>query len=141
EVTLGIEANYTHSSLSKSASDSLSRSFLDNTGAPTGHEYTYDATVAASASVKLSDFATFRARAGWVAGDFMPYGFAGVAVGRANITRSATVTATRTDNVIITDPITGVSTSVALPPTPLALPGPQTQSQSGAYALGAAGGV
>ena len=141
EVTLGVEANYTHSSLSKSASDSLSRSFLDNTGAPTGHEYTYDATVAASASVKLSDFATFRARAGWVAGDFMPYGFAGVAVGRADITRSATVTATLTDRIIVTNPITGVSTSVVQSITPLALPGPQTQTQTGAFALGLAGGV
>ena len=144
EVTLGIEANYTHSSLSKSASDSLSRSFLDNTGAPTGHEYTYDATVAASASVKLSDFATFRARAGWVAGDFMPYGFAGVAVGRADITRSATVTATRTDNfdLVVTNPITGITTTTPQSiTTTLALPGPQTQSQTGAYALGFAAGI
>jgi outer membrane immunogenic protein len=144
EVTLGVEANYTHSSLSKSASDSLSRSFLDNTGAPAGHEYTYDATVAASASVKLTDFATFRARAGWVAGDFMPYGFAGFAVGRVDITRSATVTATRTDsfNIVVTDPVTGLTATVPQSiTTNVALPGPQTQTQTGAYALGFAGGL
>ena len=139
EVTLGIEANFTHSSLSKSASDSLSRTFLDNTNAPAGHEYTYDATVAASASVKLTDFATFRVRGGWAAGDFMPYGFAGLAIGRADIVRSATVTATRTDsfNLVVTDPFTGVVTIVPQSiTTNLLLPGPQTQSQTGAYALG-----
>jgi outer membrane immunogenic protein len=149
EVTLGIEANFTHSSLGKSASDTLSRSFLDNTGAPTGHEYTYNATVAASAAVKLTDFATFRARAGWVSGNFMPYGFAGVAVGRADIARSATVTATRTDNfndptVVGVDPTTGAPIILLVPrsiTTNVPLPGTQAQSQTGAYALGYTAGV
>jgi opacity protein-like surface antigen len=144
EVTLGIEANFTHSSLGKSASDTLSRTFLDNTNAPAGHEYTYNATVAASAAVKLTDFATFRARAGWVSGNFMPYGFAGVAVGRADIARSATVTATRTDNfnVVIVDPVSGVTTTIPQSVTTnLLLPGTQAQSQTGAYALGYTAGV
>jgi len=131
EVTLGIEANYTHSSLSRSASDSLSRSFVDNTNAPASHEYTYDATVTANASVKITDFATFRARAGWVAGNFMPYGFAGFAVGRADITRSATVTATVTDRVA----------GVIVGTFPLILPPTQNSTQTGAYALGFAGGA
>jgi opacity protein-like surface antigen len=143
DVTLGIEANYTRSSLSKSASDSLSRSFIDNTNAPTGHEYTYNATVTATSAVTLTDFGTLRARGGWAAGSFMPYGFAGLAVARANVTRSATVTATRTDNfnTINTgfDPITGNPFTIITPQsitTNLILPPTQTEGQTGAYSFG-----
>src|SRR4051794_3653570 len=92
DVTLGVEANYTRSTLSKSASDSLSRSFVDNTNAPAGHEYTYDATVTARSAVTLTDFGTFRARGGWAAGSFMPYGFAGLAVCPPHLTRPAAAT-------------------------------------------------
>jgi opacity protein-like surface antigen len=150
DVTLGVEANYTRSTLSKGSSDSLSRSFIDNTNAPAGHEYTYDATVTASSAVTLTDFGTFRARGGWAAGSFMPYGFAGLAVARANITRSATVTATRTDNfnTVTTgfDPITGVPITVSTPQsitTNLVLPPTQTDGQTGAFAFGytAGGGM
>jgi len=143
DVTLGVEANYTRSTLSKSASDSLSRRFIDNTNAPAGHEYTYDATVSATSAVTLTDFGTFRARGGWAAGSFMPYGFAGLAVARANVTRSATVTASRTDNFnIITtqfDPITGVPITISTPQsitTDLILPPTQNDGQTGAYAFG-----
>src|SRR3954453_3050687 len=89
DVTLGLEANYTHSSLKKSASDSVARSFIDNTNAPAGFLYNYNATVAAKTSIMLTDFGTVRARGGWAAGNFMPYGFAGLAVARINVTRSA----------------------------------------------------
>jgi outer membrane immunogenic protein len=143
DVTLGVEANYTRSTLTKSASDSLSRRFIDNTHAPAGHEYTYDATVSATSAVTLTDFGTFRARGGWAAGSFMPYGFAGLAVARANVTRSATVTASRTDNFnIITtqfDPITGVPITISTPQsitTDLILPPTQNDGQTGAYAFG-----
>ena len=132
DVTLGVEANYTRSTLSKSASDSLSRSFVDNTNAPAGHEYTYNATVAANASIALTDFGTLRARGGWAAGNFMPYGFAGLAVARANVTRSATVTATVNDRVggVIVDTFD-------------LLPATRTEGQTGAYAFGytAGGGM
>jgi outer membrane immunogenic protein len=125
DVTLGVEANYTRSTLSKSASDSLSRSFVDNTNAPAGHEYTYDATVTARSAVTLTDFGTFRARGGWAAGSFMPYGFAGLAVARANVTRSATVTATVTDR-----------TGGVIVDTFDLLPATRTEGQTGAYAFG-----
>jgi opacity protein-like surface antigen len=125
DVTLGVEANYTRSSLSKSASDSLSRSFVDNTNAPAGHEYTYDATVTARSALTLSDFGTLRARGGWAAGRFMPYGFAGLAVVRANIDRSATVTATVTDRV----------NTVIVDTFDLA-PATRSSTQTGAYAFG-----
>jgi opacity protein-like surface antigen len=143
DVTLGVEANYTRSTLRKSASDSLSRSFVDNTNAPTGHEYEYHATVDANASVTLTDFGTFRARGGWAAGNFMPYGFAGLAVARANVTRSATVTGSITDRwsegtVGGVDPVTGTPIILLTPRSneiPLA-PATQTEGQTGAFSFG-----
>jgi opacity protein-like surface antigen len=148
DVTLGLEASYTHTSLSKSASDSMSRSFLDNSNAPAGHDYTYDATVSAKASITLTDFATLRARGGWSAGNFMPYGFAGVAVARANVDRSATVTASRTDSFTVTsyvvDPATGALIPISTPQSVtsnLVLPGTQTSNQTGALAFGYTAGV
>lgn len=133
DVTLGLEANYTHSSLKKSASDSVRRSFIDNTNAPANHEYEYDATVAAKTSIKLTDLATFRARGGWAAGNFMPYGFAGLAVARTNITRSASVTGNITDRQIFTDPVTGSVTSVPVGNIPF--DDAKTES-TGAYSFG-----
>jgi opacity protein-like surface antigen len=40
------------------------------------------------------DFGTLRARAGWALGNFLPYGFAGLAVGHANVNIAATVSGT-----------------------------------------------
>jgi opacity protein-like surface antigen len=37
------------------------------------------------------DFLALRARAGWVLGNFLPYGFVGFALGRADVAVSATV--------------------------------------------------
>jgi outer membrane immunogenic protein len=143
DVTLGLEANYTRTSLSKAASDSMSRTFLDNSNAPAGHDYTYAATVSAKASIEITDVATFRARGGWAAGNFMPYGFAGLAVARANVDRSATVTADRTDTFtttsFVTDPVTGTIIPVSTPhsvTSNLLLPGTQTSTQTGAFAFG-----
>jgi opacity protein-like surface antigen len=53
--------------------------------------------VQASASLKLVDYATLRGRAGYAFGQFLPYAMLGVAVGRFDYTRSATVTASGVD--------------------------------------------
>ena len=41
-------------------------------------------TVSASGNLNLTDFGTARGRAGYVVGNFLPYGFIGMAVGRAS---------------------------------------------------------
>jgi outer membrane immunogenic protein len=69
---LGVELNYNHVSLSASSSGSIARSFIDSTNIPSGHHYLYDVNVTGQASVHMSDIATFRARAGWEAGNFLP---------------------------------------------------------------------
>lgn len=91
DAVMGIEANYSYmNNVSSSASDSMTR-VLDGEPAPTGHTYTYVTTLGGGASLKLKDYATFRGRVGWDGGDFMPYAFAGLAIGRAEVSRFATV--------------------------------------------------
>ncbi len=149
EAIVGLEFNYNRTSLGAvSASDSLSRIITDNTGAPDGHTYTYDVTATTSASAKLVDYATFRARGGWQAGRFMPYGFVGVAVGRVDVSRTASVSGTFTDtynvSTSVTDPISGLTTTVTTSvsnTSNLVLPGPQNESQTGAFAYGYAAGL
>ncbi|MBR0852123.1 porin family protein [Bradyrhizobium diazoefficiens] len=93
DAVLGVEANYSYmNSLSSSASDSMSRLLApaDST-VPKGHIYSYDTTLGGGASLKLKDYATFRGRVGWDGGEFMPYAFGGLAVGRAEVSRFASV--------------------------------------------------
>jgi opacity protein-like surface antigen len=93
EVIIGAEVTYAHPNVTANAPTTpMGRSFTqapDSTGSIT--EYDIDAS--ANASLHLTDYATFRARAGWAANNiFLPYGFAGFAVGRGNYTSSSTVT-------------------------------------------------
>ena len=45
-----------------------------------------------SSSIKLIDYGTFRGRAGYAFGQFLPYAVLGGAVGRFNYTNTSTVT-------------------------------------------------
>lgn len=83
-VILGLEANYTHAEWFGSSSDTLARR-MDASGT------TYNVSVTGTSSIQLSDYGTLRARAGYVMGNFLPYGFVGFAIGRADITKTATV--------------------------------------------------
>ena len=47
-------------------------------------------TIKAQSSIKLVDYATLRARAGYAFGQFLPYALVGGAVGRFNYSTSAT---------------------------------------------------
>ncbi|MGC1779144.1 MAG: hypothetical protein WBB34_14450, partial [Xanthobacteraceae bacterium] len=97
DVILGLEANYNRVSLKTSSADSEERSFVDSDNIPSGHHYFYDATVSEQASMEITDIATFRARAGWAFSNYLPYGFVGFAVGRANVSNNASVQYTAVD--------------------------------------------
>ena len=135
QIVLGFEANYSHVDLDSNMKDSLERTIPNDIGAPTGHHYFYDTTVSGNASLHITDYATVRARAGWSAGQFLPYAFGGLAIGRANFNRSATVSYTTADKP-----------DVAIPPIPPDPPPPfskvtNTESQSNAIAYGFAAGL
>ena len=136
DAVTGFEINYNRTSLSGSASNSLSRSFVDsNPSIPTGHHYFYNpATVTGTAAARITDWGTFRFRGGWAAGMFLPYGFVAFAVGRADISRTASVTWTVTDL-----PDSGVA---PFPPSALPLPpSPEADARNGVFAYGAAAGL
>ena len=136
DVVIGFEANYSRLSLTKSADDSLSRRFSEPSLLP-DHTDIYQMTVGGNSVVKLTDLATFRARAGWAVGTLLPYGFIGFAVGRADVTTSASVSGTRA--TACNDPADPGCTPS--PPANLILPGPQTTSRSGVFAYGGAVGL
>jgi outer membrane immunogenic protein len=91
EAVIGIEANYNRTNMSTSASDTMRRTFSTSDG------YSNDVQVTGTSSIRITDYGTARFRAGWAAGNFMPYAFVGVAAGRADVTRSARVIASGFD--------------------------------------------
>lgn len=77
DVVLGIDAAYNKvSGFDQTEADSIGRQFSTSDG------YTNQLTINTQSQVKLKDYATFRGRAGYAFGQFLPYAFAGVAVGR-----------------------------------------------------------
>lgn len=134
-VILGLEANYNRVSLNASSSNSISRSFTDSTNLPAGHHYFYTLTTTAQSSLRMTDIATFRGRAGWEAGNFLPYAFGGLAVARVNTFTGSTLSFTAID----------VPDSVIPPLTPLSNlafgPVSQSNAQNGAFAYGFATGL
>ena len=106
EFVYGIEANYVYlSNLSTSASAFMARR-LDNPGGqilPAGHTDRWDVNISGTAALQIKDVMTFRGRVGWATGNFLPYVFGGLAVGRMSVDRSVTVNATETDVHFNTD--------------------------------------
>jgi opacity protein-like surface antigen len=80
---LGLELNYNRTSLALAATDSIG---LQPVGLPDS------VFVTSSVSTKITDYGTLRVRGGWDAGAFMPYGFVGIALARADVARTASVT-------------------------------------------------
>ena len=80
DLVLGLEANYTHSPFSLVAGNST---FFDRIYA-IGSSLV-SVTTQGTGSMEITDYGSLRARAGWVFDNkFMPYGFAGFAMGRGN---------------------------------------------------------
>jgi opacity protein-like surface antigen len=91
DVVVGLELNYMHGKFGGSQIDSMSRSFVDSSGALD------DVTYQSIAAVNVHDMASFRARAGYSWGVFLPYLFGGFAFGQADIIRTASVFGVQTD--------------------------------------------
>jgi opacity protein-like surface antigen len=83
DVVVGVELSYLHGKFGGSQTGSMGRSFVDALGYTNG--VTYDAT----AKMSVTDMGTLRVRAGYAVGAFLPYLFGGIALGQADIVRSA----------------------------------------------------
>ncbi|WP_245334834.1 outer membrane protein [Bradyrhizobium mercantei] len=113
DVVVGVEANYTYwSGLTTVTSGSLGpiQVAQPTLVLPAGATAADGVSLNGSASLKLKDEMTFRGRAGWATGDFMPYMFGGLAVGRMDVARTVTSSVNRTINFA-----DGSSTTFALP--------------------------
>lgn len=80
DLILGVEANYTHSPFTIVANSSPISLVV-----PAGTNSDL-VNIAANATLSITDYGSLRARAGWILGDFLPYGFAGLALGHGSYT-------------------------------------------------------
>jgi outer membrane immunogenic protein len=85
DVVIGLEINYVRGKFGGMSSGEMSRYSLlsDN-------NY-HSVTSRATSSIAITDMGTFRARAGYAFGNFLPYVFGGLALGQADIVRTAFV--------------------------------------------------
>jgi outer membrane immunogenic protein len=114
EAVVGLEANYNHfSGLQSTSGGTMNLTIINPQGLvkPDTDTYYYNTSLNGKAALAIQDAMTLRLRAGWAAGDFMPYMFAGAAVGRVEVSRSATLNVnTRVDRTTtVTDPFSGAS--------------------------------
>lgn len=100
ELIIGFEANYNHTNLFGSATNSQCYNTPSVTNCSSaivlGDGNPYNATVTAAAAMRITDYGTARLRAGWVNDYWLPYAMIGLAVGRVEISRYATATGTPT---------------------------------------------
>jgi len=85
DLILGLEANYTHASFTTVATNTPINRVVSVSG-------TVDSvSVNGSGWLQITDYGSLRAQAGYVLGQFMPYGFAGLALGLGsyNVTADA----------------------------------------------------
>jgi outer membrane immunogenic protein len=105
DVVVGLDASYLHGSFggTSSAFKALTSS------AALSDSFFHSVSVTSSSTIAISDMATFRARAAYAYGCFLPYIYGGFALGNANISRS----------VLVTDAISPTALGVYIPLQPL----------------------
>jgi opacity protein-like surface antigen len=133
DAVVGLEANYNHfSGLSSSSGGTMNLTIINPPGLvkPDSDNYYFTTNLSGKAALNIQDAMTLRLRAGWAAGDWMPYMFGGAAVGRVEASRSATLNVTkRVDTTISTTDGFGNVTTFVVPGTPVARP-QQTLSEN-----------
>jgi outer membrane immunogenic protein len=105
DLVFGLEANYNYmNNLGSAVQNSMSLLIVNPSGEnpPAGHTHTYATTLSGRAALQIKDAVTFRGRFGWATGNFMPYVFGGLAVGRMDVSRSATVFYNKFDDFDVT---------------------------------------
>ena len=85
DVVIGLEASYMHGPFG--GTSTASGEFVSR--APLSDNLFHNAVVTSSTSMSITDMATFRGRAAYAWGCFLPYMFGGFALGNADILRSA----------------------------------------------------
>jgi len=129
DVVLGVEGNYNHlGSLTGSQSnDQLPAINIPGgcVAVPSGDSDLCGVKLSGTGTATVTDVLTLRGRAGYAIDNFLPYMFGGVALGRADVTRTATL--------VQTDQISG---SVAVSPNPQVTTFTSTQPNNGLFIYG-----
>jgi outer membrane immunogenic protein len=145
DLVFGFEANYNYMNSFRGSSASsigpLQYSFPPGQFTPANDTPTFTVTLSGKATAQIKDAITFRGRAGWASGNFLPYVFGGLAVGRMDVQRTVTSTTTRRDDITTTDAFG--NTTVVIGPT---LPVPsqsitQSQERTNNFVVGWTGGL
>ena len=84
DLVLGLEGNYTHTDFATTASVSPLLGANGTGRIVTAGSNQYSVNLTGTGQLAITDYASLRARGGWVLGNFLPYGFAGLAIGRGN---------------------------------------------------------
>jgi len=79
DLILGVETDYTHSPFTVTSPSSPILDRVSTVGSNLD-----SVSVEATGTMRITDYGSLRARAGWVLNSFLPYGFAGFALGRAD---------------------------------------------------------
>lgn len=82
DLVVGLEGNYTHTDFTTSAASAPLIGGAGRIVSAGGSQYSVN--LMGTGQLEITDYASFRTRAGWVLGNFLPYGFAGLVVGRGN---------------------------------------------------------
>ena len=90
DAIIGLEGNYSHT---KFTTSSGGRPLVANITTSGG--YLYQNISTSQASLTVNDLATLRVRGGWAAGSFMPYAFAGLALGDSDLSQVVTARVAR----------------------------------------------
>jgi len=133
QAVLGVEANYDQASLSLVAPNSpISRITPADSGGNT-----YLVNITGSGTVNNLDFGTLRARGGWAFGNFLPYVFGGVAIGRADVHIAETTSGQQNP------PSSGACNPAPIPPTKpcIAFSFPGTAGKDGEWLFGGTAGL
>ena len=88
DVVLGLEGSYLHGSFGGAATGFEALT----SGAALSDNFFHSVSVTSSSAISISDMATFRGRAAYAFGCYLPYLFGGLALGNADITRSVKIT-------------------------------------------------
>jgi len=92
QLVLGAEVAYNRASgMDPTATGSMTRIVSPSTGTDT-------VTIGGTEQIKLNDYASFRARAGYAIGQLLPYAFIGGAVGRFDYSRNLFLNVSGADN-------------------------------------------
>lgn len=143
DAILGLEGTYSHfNNLYTQTSGSNQLDIINPAGDihPDNVTDHWNVKLVGTAAAQVKDMIALRGRVGWDGGDFMPYVFAGAAVGRMDVSRTVTSDVTLTQ--VMTTTVGGVTTIVTNGPNPVPAQS-QTQSQhrTNAFAVGWTAGL